>query len=268
MRVANRAVVVTGASSGIGRATAVLFASSGAQVLAVARSGNALAELADECPGVEPLVADLATPGGRAKVAGSPLGARADVLVNNAGLGWLGRVEDMSADDVDHVVEVNFVGLIDLTRRMVPGMLARGAGHVVNVASVASWVAAPPLTVYSATKFGVQGFSEGLRRELSGRGVSVTTINPGPVDTRFGARARAGDRPTDDLPDGPWPGVPPSWVARAVLRAVRMGGAPGYVSIAVPRVVGLSRLGALPGARLVVDAGSRVLRSTGWRGLG
>ncbi|MGH9156731.1 MAG: hypothetical protein ACRD1K_13050, partial [Acidimicrobiales bacterium] len=64
----------------------------------------------------------------------------------------------------------------------------------------------------------------------------------------------------------PWPGVPASWAARAVLRAVRMGGAPGYVSVAVPRALGVSRLGALPGARLVVDAGSRVIGVLGWRG--
>jgi len=260
MRVGGRAVVVTGASSGIGRETARTLAAAGAQVLAVARSAGALDALAAGQAGIEPFVADLATEAGRAAVAGSELGARADVLVNNAGIGWLGRVEDMTPGDVSQIVELNLVGVIDLSRRLLPGMLARRQGHIVNVASVASWVALPPLTVYSATKFGVQGFSEGLRRELAGRGVKVTTVNPGPVSTAFGARARAGDRPTEELPEAPWPGVPASWVARAVLRAVHMGGAPGYVSVAVPRVVGLSRLGALPGARLVVDAGSRLSR--------
>ena len=268
MRVQRRAVVVTGASSGIGRETARLLAGQGARVLAVARSGDALAALAAEQPGIEVLTADLATEAGREAVASSPLGAEADVLVNNAGIGWLGRVEDMTADDVRGVVDLNLLALIDLTRRLLPAMLERGVGHVVNVASVASWLAFPPLTVYAATKFGVQGFSEGLRRELAGRGVAVTTVNPGPVETAFGARARGGDRPTDDLAGGPWPGVPAAWVARAVLRAIHMGGAPGYASIAVPRILGASRLGALPGGRLVLDAGSRVSRKLGWRSIG
>ncbi|MEO6120685.1 MAG: SDR family NAD(P)-dependent oxidoreductase [Acidimicrobiales bacterium] len=266
MRIANRAVVVTGASSGIGRETARLLAAHGGEVLAVARSRDALATLASEQQGIEPLVADLATEAGRAAVAGSPIGARAEVLVNNAGIGWLGRFEDMSADDVSAMVDLNVVATIDLCRLLLPTMLDRRCGHIVNVASVASWLALPSLTVYSATKFGVQGFSEGLRRELAGRGVAVTTVNPGPVDTRFGARARGGDRPTDELAEGPWPGVPASWVARAVVRAVRMGGAPGYVSIAVPRVIGFARLGALPGARLVVDAGNRLIGGRIWRG--
>jgi len=260
MRVERRAVVVTGASAGIGRATARLLACRGARVLAVARSGRALAELAAEQPGVVPLVADLATGAGRAAVAATELGATADALVNNAGVGWQGRVEEMGEDDVRRLVEVNLVAAVDLTRRLLPGMLQRRCGHVVNVASVSSWVATPPLVVYAATKFGLEGFSDGLRRELAGRGVTVGTVNPGPVRTAFGSRMRAGDRPSEDLPDSPWYGVPPEWVARAVARSIRLGGLPGYTAIAVPRAVGLARLGALPGARLVVDAGWRAVR--------
>lgn len=252
MRVRGLNVVVTGASSGIGRATAVLLAAKGARVTAVARSRGPLDELAAAHPGITPVVADLSVEADRASVAE---GAGAvDVLVNNAGIGWLGPVETMPAEQVRKLFGLNVLALIDLTQRVLPGMLDRRRGHVVNVASAASWVAIPPLTVYSATKFAVQGFSDGLRREVAGRGVSVTTVNPGPVATRFGARARFEDPLTERMDDGLMPGVPASMVARAVARAVRMGSLPGYSSIAVPRPVGLLRLVVLPGGRLVMDA--------------
>ena len=264
MRVAGAVVVVTGASSGIGRETALLLAAREARVVAVARSGDALAALAAAHPGITPVVADVATDDGRAAVAAAA--GEVDVLVNNAGIGWLGPVEGMPAEQVRKLVELNLVAVIDLTQRVLPGMLARGRGHVVNMASVASWLAVPPLTVYAATKFGVQGFSDGLRREVAGRGVAVSTVNPGPVTTRFGVRARLEDRPTDALPEPSMPGVPASWAARAVLRAITRGGGLGYATIAVPRVLGLARLGAQPGARLVVDAAARALRRPGvWR---
>lgn len=258
MRIRTRSVVVTGASSGIGRETALAFARRGARVCAVARSADLLEELAASEPGITPLVADLTDDADRARVI--DVVGEVDVLVNNAGIGWVGPVEEMPAAQVRQLFELNVLALIDLTQRVVPAMLERRRGHVVNVASVASWVALPPLTVYSATKFAVQGYSDGLRRELAGRGVSVATINPGPVATRFGPRAQVEDRATNELGDGLMSGVPPSLVARAVLRSVRRAGWPGYASIAVPRLLGFSRLGALPGLRWVVDAGALVSR--------
>lgn len=258
MNLRGATVIVTGASSGIGRATAVLLAAKGARVWAVARSADALDELAAEQPGITPLVTDVSLDEGRAALV-EAVGA-VDVLVNNAGIGWLGWVEDMPAEQVRKLFELNVLGLIDLTQRVLPGMLERRRGHVVNVASVASWVAIPPLTVYSSTKFAVQGFSDGLRREVSGRGVAVTTVNPGPVATRFGPRARFEDPRTERMGDGLMPGVPVSFAARAVVRAVRMGRLPGYTTIAVPRLAGLCRLGALPGIRLAVDAGAFLTR--------
>ncbi|MGQ0520264.1 MAG: SDR family NAD(P)-dependent oxidoreductase [Actinomycetota bacterium] len=252
MRVRQLRVVVTGASSGIGRATAALLADKGARVRAVARSREPLEELAARHPGVIPVVADLSVDGERAEVVDRA--GPVDLLVNNAGIGWLGLVEEMPAEQVRKLFELNVLALIDLTQRVLPGMLERRRGHVVNIASVASWVSIPPLTVYSSTKFAVQGFSDGLRRELTGRGVAVTTINPGPVATRFGPRARFEDPRTEDMGEGRMPGVPVSMAARAVVRAVRMGGFPGYTSIAVPRALGLARLGGLPVGRLATDA--------------
>lgn len=267
MRLRDLNVVVTGASSGIGRAAAVLLAAKGARVWAVARSRGPLEELAAGHPRITPVVADVAVDHDRASIAAAA-GGKVDVLVNNAGIGWLGLVEEMPAEQVRKLFEVNVLGLVDLTQRVLPGMLERRRGHVVNVASVASWVAIPPLTVYSATKFAVQGFSDGLRREVAGRGVAVTTVNPGPVATRFGPRARFADPLTEGMGDGLMPGVPVSLAARAVVRAVRMGGLPGYTTIAVPRLAGLCRLGALPGARLVVDAGAFLTRDVRRSALG
>ena len=252
MRLPGSTVIVTGATSGIGRQTAVMLAAKGALVWAVARSGDLLEELAEGHDGIRPLVADVTTDADRATLVDTV--GPVDVLVNNAGIGWSGLVEEMPADQLRQVLEVNLVGLIDLTRRVLPGMLERGRGHVVNVASVASWVAIPPLTVYSATKFAVQGFTDGLSREVAGRGVAVTSVNPGPVATKFWARAEGEDRPSTDVGDDPRYGVPATLAARAIVRSIRMGGLPGYQTIAVPRVLGLSRLGALPGLRLVVDA--------------
>ncbi|MGH9177970.1 MAG: SDR family NAD(P)-dependent oxidoreductase [Acidimicrobiales bacterium] len=254
----DRRVIVTGASSGIGEASALLLARKGARVLAVARSAEALEALAARHPGITPVTADLSVEADRAAVV--ERAGEADVLVNNAGVGWFGLVEDMPADQVRALFELNVLALVDLTQRVLPGMLARRRGHIVNVASVASWVAIPPLTVYSATKFAVQGFSDGLRRELAGRGVRVTTVNPGPVATRFAPRARDDHPATDDMGERLMPGVPVQLAARAVARAVRLGGLPGYTSIAVPRVVGLCRLGALPVGRLGSDLFARLAR--------
>lgn len=231
---------------------------------AVARSASDLEDLAREHPEITPHVADLSREADRAGLVHEA--GEVDVLVNNAGLGWTGLVEDMPGERVRRLFEVNVMALIDLTQRMLPGMLARRRGHVVNVASIASWVATPPLTVYSATKFAVQGFSDGLRREMAGRGVAVSTVNPGPIATKFWARSRTEDSPSQQLDDDRKPGLPPVLVARAVLRAVRLGALPGYETIAVPRALGLARLGAVPGLRLLVDAGALVSRQPAvWR---
>ena len=264
MQLRNSAVVVTGASAGIGRATAERLARKGARVWAVARSEGALEELAGDVPNVVPFVADLAVEADR-KALIAAVGP-VDILVNNAGIGWTGIVEDMPFEEVRKLFELNVLGLIDLTQQVVPGMLERRRGHVCNVASIASFVSTPPFTVYSATKFAVQGFSDGLRRELRGRGVVVTTVNPGPVRTMFAKRAARGDRPTEELGTSRMAGVSPGLVAMAIERAIRMNGIPWWSTISVPRVMGLSRLGAVPVVHLVVEASALVSRQAVPRG--
>lgn len=257
MRIEGSTIVVTGASSGIGRDAAIRLCARGARVWAVARNADRLAALAAECPGITPYVADLALDADRAGLAEAV--GRADVLVNNAGLAWWGVVADMTGTDVRRLFETNVIGLIDLTQRFLPGMLECRRGHIVNVGSVASWVSAPPLSVYSATKFAVAGFSEGLRRELLGRGVSVGLIAPGPLGSELLARSRG-------TADGAGPalyatGLPPvSLAGRAIVRSIRRAGVPGWETIAVPRLAGLARLGAMPVIARLVDLASVATR--------
>jgi hypothetical protein len=255
MRIRGSRVVVTGASSGIGRSTALLLARRGAEVVAVGRNVARLHEMADRSQRITPVVADVTIDTDRARIVDAADG-RVDVLVNNAGVGWTGMVESMPAAAARNLFETNVLALIDLTQRVLPGMLERRHGHVCNIASVAGFVSIPPVSVYCATKFAVQGFSEGLRREVGGRGVVVTCVNPGPVSTRWLNRAMVGD---GIEVDPTFSGVPPGLVAFAVYRAILLGRMPFYGSIAVPRLVGLGRLGAVPGVVGTVDAGAAAL---------
>jgi short-subunit dehydrogenase len=245
-------VLVTGASTGIGRVTALRLARKGARVWAAARDEQRLKALATEHHNIVPVAADVSDHADRAALIQQcePV----DVLVNNAGLGWKGLVEAMRPAKVRELFEVNVLALIDLTQRVLPGMLARGRGHIVNVGSIAGYVSAPGETVYCATKFAVQGFTDGLRREVAGRGVNVTLIAPGPIKTEFMARIRTG-QPADE-PGALDYGLSPEAVAKAVVRALTRR-APGYTTITVPRIGGFSRLGAVPGLARATDLATR-----------
>ena len=253
-RQAGRRVVVTGGSSGIGRETIRLLAGRGASVLAVGRDGRELAEAGWALPSVETLAADISSAEGQAAVverSGTIHG-----LVNDAGAGWVGLFEDMPPDEIERIVSVNLLGLMTLTRRLLP--LLDPGGHIVNIGSVLGLAASPPLTVYSATKFGVHGFTEGLRHELTGR-VHVTEIQPGPVDTRFFDRAT--HRPAAaEVPD--FPMMHAARVAAAVVRAMERPGWPGYHRVSVPRGFGtLTRLSTVRGPSIVRSGISRLAGS-------
>jgi short-subunit dehydrogenase len=133
--------------------------------------------------------------------------------------------------------------MADLTRLLLPSMLARGSGAVVMLSSAAAWVSAPPATVYSSSKFAVDGLVEGLRRELRGTGVLVHSVNPGPVATQYLVRtAERSPQPGDpDVPDAP--GIAPGSVADAVLE---VAASPTSRTRAVPHIVGLTRLAQVP----------------------
>ena len=245
-------IVVTGASTGIGRATALLLASKGARVTAAARDDARLRELAAEQPGITPVRADLTQEQDRAALVAAA--GDVDVFVNNAGLGYHGLVESMPIDTVRELLELNVLAYIDLAQRVLPGMLARGRGHVVNVGSIAGFVGVPAEAVYSATKFAVQGFNDGLRRELRGRGIAVTLIAPGPIKTEFVAREMTGAPAAE--PGAMDRGLPVDTVSRAILRALTRR-LPGYRTITVPRIAGWSRLGSMPGWAQLADLATR-----------
>lgn len=264
MRIKNSVVIVTGASAGIGRETALLLARRGAHVWAVARSKDKLDAVVEEAAAagggrggsVTAFAGDVAVDEDRAALVDAVTAAhgRVDVLVNNAGLGWMGLVADMPAAQVRRLFEVNVLGLIDLTQRVLPGMIERGHGHIVNVSSIAGWVSVPPLSVYSSTKFAVVGFTDGLRRELVGKGITVALVNPGPINTGFSERAVKED--VGEIRDKSMGGFPSSVVAHAIARSIRLAHVPGYATMASPRIMGLARLGAVPGVALLLDLAS------------
>jgi 3-hydroxy acid dehydrogenase/malonic semialdehyde reductase len=198
-----RTVLITGASSGFGAATARRFAARGDRVIVAARRAERLAALAEELgPDVLlPLTLDVRDRAGVERTAGTlpPEFAEVDILVNNAGLA-LG-MEPAAAADVDQweqMIQTNCTGLVYLTRAFLPQMVARGRGHVINLGSIAGTYPYPGGNVYGATKAFVHQFSLNLRADLHGTGVRVTSVEPGLSggtefsDVRFGGdRERA-----------------------------------------------------------------------------
>jgi short-subunit dehydrogenase len=177
-----RRVVVTGASRGIGKAIAEACAAAGARVALVARNEQAIKELAARLGGTaHPCdLTDLEQVRGlieRIQVDGGPI----DVLVNNAGLDATGAFERASADDVADLVHVNLLAPMELTRELLPSLIARGTGHIVNVSSYASSAIFPGGASYGASKAGLSHFTEILRWELEGTGVDVTIVELGPI---------------------------------------------------------------------------------------
>ena len=186
-----KAVAITGASSGIGEATALTLAKAGASVALGARRKDRIDELAarieDEggtAVALEVDVSDEAAARGFVEAAHERLG-RLDTLVNNAGVMLLGPVERADSEDWRTMVNVNLLGLMYCTHAALPIMLGQESGDIVNISSVAGRFARAGNAVYAATKFGVGAFSEGLRNEVTERGVRVTLIEPGFVDTEL-----------------------------------------------------------------------------------
>src|SRR5947209_1173137 len=186
-----RVAAITGASSGIGQATARALARAGAQVAVGARREERLRDLAS----------DIESAGGRALAlkldVSDELSAksfvdrtrdelgRLDILVNNAGVMLLGPVEGADLDEWRRMVDVNVLGVLYCTHAALPGMREAGGGHIVNVSSVAGRFANAGSAVYNLTKFGVGAFSEALRQETVAAGIRVTVIEPGFVDTEL-----------------------------------------------------------------------------------
>jgi short-subunit dehydrogenase len=186
MDLAGRRVLVTGASRGIGESIARCCAAAGANLALVARSEGPLRRLADELGGTCN-VADLGDPDvvdgliDRVEADGGPV----DVLVNNAGIDHAGDFVTMSRDQLEQIYRVNLVSPVELCRQVLPGMLGRGHGHIVNISSLSGAAAFPGLVSYSSTKAGLTHFTSGLRADLRGRPVGTTVVELGPIPTEM-----------------------------------------------------------------------------------
>ena len=242
-----KTALLTGASSGIGPYIARQLRGEGVELVLSARRRELLEELARELGGAQVVPADLTR---RRDV--DNLLERAgdiDILVANAGLPASGKLVKLDPDDIDRAIEVNLRVPITMVRRVLPGMIERGEGHIVLMSSMAGKFAAPNASVYNATKFGLRGFGLALRPELAKTGVGVSTIFPTFVkdagmwaETGLKAPALAGE-------------VSPEQVARAVVKAIKEDKI--EVDVAPwPAKIGSKFVGAMP--ELVVSVAERV----------
>jgi NADP-dependent 3-hydroxy acid dehydrogenase YdfG len=195
-KIEDKVVIVTGASSGIGEATAREFARYGARVVLAARRADRLERLANEIQasgGVALSVpTDLTENTQIRNLVQATLGAfgRIDVLANIAGWGRYDWFEELKPEDLKEHYDVNILGLAELTRQVLPVMKNQRSGHILMMSSYASKVAVPPLTVYASTKYAVEGLADGLRRELIPWGIKVSRIHPSGVKgTEFNRKA-------------------------------------------------------------------------------
>ncbi len=197
MSLRGKKVVITGASSGIGRAAALEFARRGSNLVIAARRGELLDEVARLCRerGVEcsAIVADVANREDCQRLIDAA--GRVDILVNNAGFAIFEGIEDAKPDDLEQMMRTNYFGTVWCTQAALPGMLARGEGTIVNLSSIAGLMGYARMGGYCATKFAMIGFSEALRDEVLDRGVRVAMVCPGTVDTNFFVKAERGKMP-------------------------------------------------------------------------
>jgi len=218
-------VLITGASSGIGLELARCFAADGCRLILIARNTQALEALAEELrrtDKIEALVltADLSLPETPAQVVKElqGRGMAVDVLVNNAGFGAQGAFAGLPLQRQLEMIQVNITALTNLTGLLLPGMIERRRGGVLNVGSVAGFQPGPGMAVYYATKAYVLSFTEALAEELAGTGLTVTVLCPGPTESNFGKIARGQKDRRFKTPK-----LPAATVARCGHQAFRKG---------------------------------------------
>jgi uncharacterized protein len=239
-RLAGSVCLVTGATGGIGRAIAVGLGARDVQLLLSGREEQALADVVAESGGTA-LATDLAEFGAGRRLAALALEAadHVDVLVNCAGIGLYGPAEDLEPDELERLFRVNVLAPMELTSALLPGMVERRRGHIVNVGSIAGRLGRRREAAYAASKAALSVFSDSLRAELSGSGVAVSLVTPGVVNTRYFERR--------SVPyDRGWPKpIPADAVAARVVRALDSRGG----EVIVPRWLSFPmRLrGVLPG---------------------
>ncbi len=182
-----KSILITGCSSGIGLASAILMKKRGWRVLATARSQTDIDRLKNE-HGLDVLHLELADPDSISKCADAAIemtSGRLFALFNNAAYGQTGAIEDVPAEHMRHQFEVNVIGTHDLTRRLIPAMRKNRAGRIVQCSSVLGLVSGSYRGAYSATKFALEALSDAMRMELEGSGIRVSLIEPGPIHSKF-----------------------------------------------------------------------------------
>jgi serine 3-dehydrogenase len=238
MSLQNQTVFITGASSGIGRASALAFASARARILMCARRKDRLEELVREIretnstAHLHSFVLDVRDRLAVEKaIAALPEEWRAiDILLNNAGLSrGLDKFQDALIEDWEEMLDTNVKGLLYVTRSILPGMIARGRGHIVNIGSIAGHEVYPKGNVYCASKFAVDAITKGLRLDVVDTPIRVTTIDPGLVETEFSEVRFHGDKERAATVYKGFKPLQPSDIADAILWSVTR---PAHVQVA------------------------------------
>ena len=230
----NKVIVITGASSGIGKQVAIEFGKLGAKLVLIGRKKDKLEQTAMElkkfscstmicqCDVSKKNEVDTMT-----NLVLKKFGS-VDILVNNAGFAIYGSVSDLSIDEIELQMQTNYLGMVYCIKKFLPSMLHRKSGHIVNVASVAASFGLPGIASYCASKFAMLGFSEGLKHELKNSGVDITVVSPIMVRTNFF------DHPSfENMPKYSPTSLDPKTVAKAVLKAANSK----KLEIIVPSVV-------------------------------
>ena len=235
----DKVVIITGASSGIGEASARAFGRVGAKVVLAARRAERLEAVADgvRALGAEALTVavDFARLADVEHLIQQTLTrfGRIDVLFNNAGFGRLDWLENLDPiEDIEALVVVNVLGVVQTTRQALPVMIRQRSGYILNMASVAGLIATPTYSVYAATKFAVRGFTEALRREAAPWGIRVSLICPGGVATEFGGIARINRKTKTATPA--WLQLTADDVAGAVVSLARRRHPPAILVLPWP----------------------------------
>ena len=216
--------IIAGASSGIGEAAAKELARNGYRVVLAARRQDRLSKLAslirEEGGVVQVFPTDFTQVEQIRLLVENTIQSygQIDVVVNSAGVGKLVWLDQQSLSEIQDQIQVNLIGAIQLTREVLPYMQKMGKGHLIHLTSISSWVGVPTYSIYTATKFGLRGFLESLRRELRGTGIIVSGVFPGAVDTEFDQQAGVHWEITGVAPK--WLLVSPEEVAQLILKVI------------------------------------------------
>lgn len=213
-------IVITGATSGIGLLAAQMLAAEGAVPVITGRNAVKLAEALSSIQGERyGYVMDVTSGEQVAEVMECIVAeqGQVDVLINNAGFGRFERLVDAPVEHFEQMMDTNYMGIVRCTKALLPHMLQRGDGHIVNIASMAGKLGTAKSSGYSATKHAVLGLTNALRSELAGTGIAVSAVNPGPIDTPFFDVA---DPQGTYVSNVKWLMMPPEKVVRALIKVI------------------------------------------------